>query len=288
MSELNLFYLVFITQIILLSVYFPSKLVARIRFIMANYPEETHPKLYPKSQNLFKKALKTFQKINMINFVIGWVILLLVFKGVLLIDGKVHPMLPWGYFMLQMLGSQYLEVSGFKFAKLMKQADTRKVKSADFQRRKFFDYMPPLLFGTVILTYLAFVGFAFAIVDVEAGALGSTIALCVILLLGYALFFAMILWLIYGKKQDPYQSQTDRIRTTRLAIKAQCFVMIMTAGFLAFAVAHERYGLSAALPVAMSVFLQLLVVVSMGYMLQNNPIKDFDFDVYKEQAENNC
>ena len=283
MSDLYMFYLVFTVQIILLSVYFPSRVMARIRYVMSHYPESTHPKLYPKSENLFKRAIKVYKWINVINFILGLTILLMLIKGALLVEGRVHPMLPWGYFMIQMLGSQYLEVFGFKFAKMMKQADPRKVKSADFQRRRFFDYMPRLLFGAVILTYLVFVWFAFAIMDVEAGALGSTIGLCVVLLFGYAFFFAVILWIIYGKKVDPYQSQSDRIRTARLSIKAQCFTMIMTAIFLAFLVAHERYGLAALLPVAMSLFLQLLVVVSLGFLLQNNKIEDIDFDVYKAQ-----
>ncbi|WP_154222662.1 hypothetical protein [Marinicella rhabdoformis] len=283
MPEQTLFYVVFILQILLLSFYFPRRILMRIRYVMENYPESTYPRLYPKSENLFKRATNIFLWINVINFILGWAILLLVIKGVLLSEGRVHPMLPWGYFMLQMIGSQYLEFSGFKFAKLMKEADTRKIKSVELKRRKFFDYVPPMLFWAVIATYVGFVWFAFAIMDVGADVLGSTIGLCVVLLLGYAFFFAIILWIIYGKKVDPYQSQDDRIRTARVAIKAQCFTMIMTAVFLAFLVAHERYGLGAYLPVAMSLFLQLLVVMSMGYLLQNNKIDDNDFDVYKAE-----
>ncbi|VAW45429.1 hypothetical protein MNBD_GAMMA02-169, partial [hydrothermal vent metagenome] len=48
MTNLTLFYVVFITQILLLSIFFPGKILQRMRIIQKKYPKSTYPKLYPK------------------------------------------------------------------------------------------------------------------------------------------------------------------------------------------------------------------------------------------------
>ena len=45
------FYLVFSSQILLLSFYVPRRVVGRLRYVVETYPPETHPKLYPVSMD---------------------------------------------------------------------------------------------------------------------------------------------------------------------------------------------------------------------------------------------
>jgi len=49
MQEQLIFYVVFLSQILLISFYFPRKVLQRIRFIVETYPPSTHPRLYPVS-----------------------------------------------------------------------------------------------------------------------------------------------------------------------------------------------------------------------------------------------
>ncbi len=44
----NLFYVAFLSQIFLMSYYFPNKLLARMRHVLTTYPPAAYPKLYPK------------------------------------------------------------------------------------------------------------------------------------------------------------------------------------------------------------------------------------------------
>jgi hypothetical protein len=57
----NLFYIAFVSQIYLLSYYFPQKLLARMRHVLASYPPETYPKLYPRPIEDYKKAHRGFK-----------------------------------------------------------------------------------------------------------------------------------------------------------------------------------------------------------------------------------
>ena len=283
MSELTLFYVAFIIQILLLSIYFPRRILSRMRYVMTNYPESTHPKLYPQSINVVEKLRRNYFVMNAFNVCLGLLILFFIYKGSLIGEEGVNPMLPWAYFMIQMLASMYLEFKGFKFAKMMKRADTRRNKSADLQPRKFFDYMSPMLFVAVLAAYIASVGFVFYLEENPTNFPNTALLLSLILLVGYVVFFTVISWMVYGKKCDPYQSQKDRVRTTKLAIQTQGYVLIAVASFLSFSAANKVYQFNGIMPVAMSVYLQILVVISMGYMLQKNRLKDIDFDVYKAQ-----
>ena len=165
MTNLSLFYVVFITQIFLLTVYFPSKLIQRMRFIQKNYPASSHPKLYPKSTDYYQKSIQWIGLFNVLIFILGWVIVYYIYEGSLVGEKGINPMLPWAYFMIQMMPTWMLEVFGFRMSKLMKQEDTRTQKSANLRPRRLFQYISPLLFGIVIFAYLAFALFAFSLED---------------------------------------------------------------------------------------------------------------------------
>ncbi|MGJ8663496.1 MAG: hypothetical protein ACSHWU_07590 [Marinicella sp.] len=281
MTNLSIFYVVFMAQILLLSVYFPVKLIKRMKFIHKEYPARTHPKLYPKSTNFYKKSINMYSTLNALIFIVGCVVVYFIYEGSLVGEKGVNLMLPWFYFMLQMIPTWLLEIFGFKMSKLMKLEDTRTKKSAQLEPRNLLQYISPYLLLTVILAYVGFATFAFYLEGFEFDIEGKAFLMCLILLMGYVFFFVLMAWLIYGKKQDPYQSSKDRIKAVSMVIKTYCYTMIICAFFLAFTLAVISLGLKSLMPVAMSFFLQFIVAISMGYMLANNRIEDIDFDVYK-------
>ena len=281
MTNMTLFYVVFISQILLLSVIFPRKILQRMRKIQEKYPPSSHPKLYPKSTNFYKKSTLFYGIFNALNFIAGLLVLFFIFQGSWMGDDGLNPMIPWAYFMLQMLPTFVLEIFGFRMSKLMKQEDVRTQRKAQLAPRGLFQYISPALFVSVILAYVGLVVFAFYLEGFKLALSSKALLVSGVLLCGYLFFFSMIAWLIYGKKPDPYQSQQDRIRTVSMVIKTYCFTMIACAAFLAFSVAVGSFNFKLLMPAAMSFFLQFIAVVSTGFMLQNNKLEDINFDVYK-------
>ncbi len=284
MTNMTIFYVIFISQILLLSVIFPGKILHRMRKIQEQYPKSSHPKLYPKSSNFYKNSTVLYGLFNAINLLIGLVVLYFIYEGTLVGDDGLNPMLPWGYFMLQMLPTFLLEIFGFRLSKLMKQEDKRTQKSAQLAPRNLFQYVSPALVTAVIIAYIGFVIFAFSLEGFSFSWGSKALLVSAILLAGYVFFFSMIALLIYGKKPDPYQSQKDRMKTVSLVIKTYCFTMIACALFLGFSVAVGSFNLKSLMPAAMSFFLQLIAVASTGFMLHNNKLKDINFDVYKADS----
>lgn len=252
-----------------------------MRWIQDNYPESTHPKLYPKSINFYRRTSKIYTFSNALIFIGGTVVLYFIHEGSLVGDKGVHPMLPWGYFMVQMIPTQMIELFGFRMGKLMRQEDVRTQKSATLAPRRLFNYITPQLLIAMIVVYFMFLIAAFYLDGFAFKWSGKAMTMSLLLLVLYALFAGLSAWVIYGKKIDPYQSVNDRIRTVSTVIKTYCYTAIAGALFMLFAVAVSTYGLKSMMPVAMSVFLQFIVIISMGVVMHKVRLEDINFDVYK-------
>ena len=71
----NLFYISFLSQIILMSYYFPNKLLERMQHVLTTYPPTTYPKLYPKSVEQYQMAQLAFKYVNRFILLLGFLIL---------------------------------------------------------------------------------------------------------------------------------------------------------------------------------------------------------------------
>lgn len=281
MTELTLFMVVFSLQIILLSAYFPARILKRAAYVLQHYPSSTHPKLYPKGSDYFSRIMQWFLWINSTNFVVGWVIMYFIYTGQWVGEKGVNPMLPWGYFMLQMLPSQMMEFFGMRLAKLMKQQDSRTIKTAQLAPRSIMNYLSPWLLGLVFFSYISFIVIGSYVEHLAGTSNSKTLIMSGILLIGFVLFFLFSKWLINGKVKDPYQSADDRHRSVSKVIHTFCYILVACCLFMLMTLLIETYDMKAVMPIMMSVFLQMLVVISMGYMLNNCRLEDMNFDVYK-------
>lgn len=281
MTELTLFMVVFSLQIILLSAYFPSRVLARARYIQQHYPASTHPRLYPKSMDHYRRTMHWYGAINAINFVLGWVLLYFIHSGELLGERGVHPLLPWGYFMLQMIPSQLLELFGLRLAKLMKQHDDRTKKTAQLAPRRLRDHISHSMLVAVAFSYLGFVVLGLYVEGLDDLGNSKTLAMAGVLLVGFVIFWLLSRWLVKGSVKDPYQSAADRTRTVKMVIQTFGYTLIACCVFMAMALLIDTQNMKSVMPIMMSVFLQLLVVISMGFMLNKCRIEDINFDVYK-------
>ncbi|WP_223789755.1 hypothetical protein [Marinicella meishanensis] len=281
MTELNLFLLVFGLQIVLLSAYYPWRVWQRARYIVTHYPASTHPKLYPNSSRSFIRSMNWFNALHVINFTLGWVLVFLLHQGIWSVENGVNKLLPWGYFMLQMLPSVLWDVFGLKMAKLMQKADTRTIKSAQLTPRRLTDHIAPGLLTAVLLSYVAFLLIGYWVEGFEFSTNSKTTLMGGILLAGYALFWVMAKWLITGGGKNPYQSAAERHHAVATNIRTFAYTLIICCVFMLITLLIDTYEMEAIMPILMSVFLQLLVIVSMGIMLNKCRIENINFDVYK-------
>ena len=71
-----LFFILFSSQIFLLSYYFPRKIVERIEQVISQYPPAQYPRLYPKSVDAIRLGISIYKLINWVVLLIGGGLLL--------------------------------------------------------------------------------------------------------------------------------------------------------------------------------------------------------------------
>ena len=74
----NLFYIVFISQIFLISYYIPEKILERTRHVLKKYPPSEYPKLYPRPTYEYEIGQAKFRRWNRIAVAIGFLTLFLI------------------------------------------------------------------------------------------------------------------------------------------------------------------------------------------------------------------
>ena len=132
--------------------------------------------------------------------------------------------------------------------------------------------------------YFAFMLFVLYIYQFQFN-LGSKAFIIIISLTAANLFFAgIIIWNMYGKKIDPHQAYKDRIRQIGLTVKSLVFISIAATMFLAITVVFDKFDSDNLMPTIMSLYFQLLAVISFQSMTPILQTDNTDFEVYKKDA----
>ena len=103
MFENILFYPIFLSQILLISYYYPKKIISRMKFVLETYPPEQYPKLYVKPMGFYKHVVKTFKIANQIILAIGIVGIIGLGYLDMSHEGSIAEVIPIIYFMIQIL-----------------------------------------------------------------------------------------------------------------------------------------------------------------------------------------
>ena len=150
------FYLVVLSQVLLLSFYLPRTVLRRLRRVIDEHPPSTYPKLYPMSIEVVERGLRRYRIMNLLILLAG---LALVFAG---IYAPSADMLNWDnqavlalYACLQFSPMLLVERSGLKYYRLMRKANVRTTRRADLQPRRLLDFVSPEFLGLAILAYRA-------------------------------------------------------------------------------------------------------------------------------------
>ena len=199
-------------------------------------------------------------------------------------DGRVSDLLPFVYFMVQVIPLMLMEVSGFAYFKLMRKADSRTRRKAELHPRRLFDFISPTMFGAAIVMNIACIFYYLYIDQFQLYWGSDTLVISIALIAMNSLFAGIIYWNLYGKKQDPYQSVKDRIRQIENTVKSLVFVSIGASIFIMVTAGINEFDLDYLEPSIMSIYLQLIALVSVGATLRTLRIEDINFDVYKEDV----
>ncbi|MGJ8678965.1 hypothetical protein [Paraglaciecola sp.] len=277
----TLFFIVFGTQIFLMSHYYPKRILNRMNYIFKHYPIETHAKLYPDG---YEKALKGKIIFSLINYailalgIIGFIAAaIFIFEG----EAKIQRFkgLPLVFGMVQAIPLLIMEISGFKAFKKMRTQNQDTKRSAELNPRGLLNFVSPIrLFMTIsILLICVFVMLAlndFNIGEKQAILLGSMgLANTLFIVLGYIL--------IHGKKLDPHQSAVDRHNATAVVIKSYTSISMLISVFFIFNLSVDEFSLQDWEPMFNSLYWLCVMFLSTGSVLKYMNVEDINYDVYK-------
>ena len=276
MLDPTLFHLVFLGQILLISFYFPRKILSRISYVFKTYPPSEYPKLYPDPIEHYEKARRNYRNMNVFILLAGLALMAMLLgyssSGEWDLGNIVFP-----YFMLQFFPLLLMEIWHSKYYKLMRNTDSRTTRKAELQPRRLFDFISPKMIGLAVLVYLAFGVFILYVRQFDYpwfGGYGNIIGVTAM-----NLFFAgIIIWQMYGRKQDPYQAYEDRKRQIELIVKQMVFISIAATTYIAIDVVLAILALPHLEPTVLSLYFQLIAVISLRALR----LDTINFEVYKE------
>jgi len=279
MPEYNtVFYAIFLSQVLLISVYVPRQLLSRVRHVIEKYPPSTYPKLYPVPVNVVEKGLRTYRIMNLPILLIG---MLLVLVGVF---SPSEEMLRWDsqtvlmfYFLLQVCPLMLVERSGFKYFRLMRKANSRTTRKAELHPRRLFDFVSPTLVSMAIFSYIVVILLVLYVIRHPFPGFAGPINIVMITAVNL-LFAGVVVKNLYGKRGDPHQAHADRLKGIAIAVKMMVVTSIVVNVFLAIVFVLPALNLRDLGDLFQMLFFQLCVVIGSRTLRIDN----IDFEVYKD------
>ena len=275
MQSYYYFYGVFLSQILIISFFFPRKLLRQMRWVIDTYPPSTHPLLYTKPIEMYESSQRRYRYLNAFLLVAG----LLILGSLTRIehDNDLHNAIAMGYFFAQMIPVILLDLSSLSEFKRMRLANRQTTRTADLRPRYLTDFVSITLLSIVALTYFAFVALIVYVDQFAYDWFGGYINLLGITVMN-AFFGGIVYWHLVGKKLNPHESIDDRTTRISTVVRIMALTSIAATVFVAISIALSAFDVRYLLPVAQSVYFQLLAV----FGFQAYRISHQNFDVYKE------
>lgn len=284
MIEVSIFYGVFLLQIGFISIYLPNMVLKRFHRVMQDYPEDKYPKLYNKSAEHYKIGASYYRKINFAIAVAG--VSLLFYASYMGKDFlmELEFVFVLGFFFLQMLPSVWMEISSYSYFKQMRALNSNKLRKAELNQRKLFDYVSKKLVYAAVFSNVFCLLYVFFLDDFKLSWKGDTFVIFLTLMFMNILYYFIIRFNLHGKKQDPYQSSHDRNKQSTQIIRSLILISLIASMFITLVLTMEHYQLDAYKAELLSFYLQLVVWLSMANVLKKIPIDEIDFEVYSQSS----
>lgn len=281
-----LFVVVFLGQIVLISHHYPNRLRARMRDVLERFPPEAYPRLYPKPVEYYKIGHWGFMVTSRLVFALGFVFLaaaLTIDNGTFAEDGYISEIWPVVYGMIQFVPLVLLEIAEFRHFKLMREASTGGRRSAALRPRRLREYVSFALAATALAALVVALVVDFVSTGFDFSWRSGSVQRGLTLLgVNLAMVLAGI-WSVYGRKHDPHQSESDRARRMRVGMTSMLLVSITVSIFTMLQVADQVFALDYLDAPVISLYFQVVVVLSIGHVLRSFRLEDIDFDVYRDE-----
>lgn len=277
MFDFNLFYLVFLGQVLLLSWYYPRKLLGQMQFVADNYPPDQYPKLYPKSSQHYANSRTRFRWMNLLIFAAG-LALLYWFMSSTRDTSWDGPRITW-FYLLQLLPVVLLDLSSMKNLRLMRLADDASIRQAELKPRRLFDFVSPVLFGFALAVYVTFCLFIAYMGQFDFPWFGGYTNVVMVTIAN--VFLAAIGWrFLRGRKLDPHQSPEDRSLKIQNILNVLVLTSIALTLYAFLTITLAALELRHLQPVTLSAYFQILALIS----FQAYRIDGRDFEVYRHRS----
>ena len=287
MSVLTIcFYAVFISQVFLLSYYYPKKLYNRVKFVLDNYPPEEYPKLYPMlspelATYVSRKGLSRYRSFNAVTLAIGVALITAaLIKGVNAYTTE--EVVIAAYAMLQFAPIIWLSISELRHLNLMRMANRSTKRTSTLQSRGLFDFVSRPFVALALVLIAANLGLDLYIAaDRQVWDNDLLIKLASTNLVHFVAAGVMAFYLLTGKR-NPLQDPKDRMTELQILVKSSIICSVAASVFFISNTSLDLFDAAYLDPLIMSIYFQAAGEFSLGLMLRSQPVEAINFDVYKE------
>jgi hypothetical protein len=273
------FLVVFLGQIFFSSYYVPKRILARLDRLRTDYPPERYPKLYPRSAESFSASRSLFQWSSRAVFALGFVLLYgaVVMDGA---DGYISEAWPAAYGLMQFMPLLVIELLGFRQFRLMREANTDTTRKADLRPRRLFDSVSPALLVQALELMISVFCLVMYVNDFHLAWGSDAVQQAIVMLVSNLALVVVGLFQFHGRKLNPHQSARDRTRQTRAQLTSLLLLSCAMSVFFIWQTAGDAFPLHDLDAAAMSLYFQLIVALSIGFVLRSLRFEDIDFEVY--------
>jgi hypothetical protein len=294
MSQTLLFCAVFASQLVLVTLFLARRSTLNLRYVLQHCPPATHPRLYPRPRATYERVLRNFTRFNIALGTAGLGIILAMLAATLRGEWNGELLLPWSasgewdaaiiipFFLLQVVPFVYLDVATQSHYNALAQLTPPRQRVTELRRRRLLDFISPAMLVTTAVVQGAFVAF---LLDYRRHEFtwftaGGNVLGVAFVDLG---LLALLCWAMYGRRQDHYEADRDRLERTRRLVQPAWLVTIAMPVLVVVQLTLKVGAPALADFVVVSVFVQAVAVVSRWPLLKIRPER-IDFDVYRQDA----
>lgn len=297
MGETILFCLVFLSQVLLISWFFPRRVISRGRYVLQHFPPSTHPKAYTHPPEDFERWLRNIERVNLVIVVAGLLIIVGLILGTLGGEWDGTIVTPWStsgewdaaivvpFFLVQFAaGVGYMSFSSRKFLKALAKAPPPRVRTTELRRRRLVDFVSPTMLVVAALTNVAFIAFVlydyrrFELPWFQAAGVIASVAVMLIV------FSATVGIALRAPRSDPYQAHQDRSNLIRLVVKQALAFCIAYPVLMTVWLTIKLFDPDILEPVIASLYCQGIALATL-WPAYSYRVDKVDFDVYRQDAK---
>ncbi len=260
-----LFYLVFLGQVLLISVVVPSRVKRRLRDVMDAFPASADPPLYPRPLSAYHTGLAIFTWSNHLLLMAGLALVFILYRQ----HGTETPIpetWPAVFGCMQFMPMLAMDLFCFKLFRRLRELQPMKQRSASLAPRRLFDFVPSWLLA------LALAMMAIAVLAdlyLHGFALDSqTLVRNLTMLATNGLLVLLGWWKLRGRSLTPQPNPEARNRSISAQLTVFAVISIAFSIYMLCRAANAAFGMQNFDAIVMSLYFQTAMAVSIAITLR--------------------